>query len=90
MAILTNTKPENVSVALTPTTLRLEQGPLGSGVIEFDPHSLEAEATVEAGSIERGVSTIAFCGLVAAAVYLLYLFVSQLFEPFVYVITHLV
>ncbi len=76
---------------------RLERAatPLGNGVIEFDPNAVSrTESTqmesrqTEAGPIERTVSNIAFIGLLIAVIYLVYQFVSQHFEPMLYVITH--
>lgn len=74
------------SVTYVPQNVQVEHKPLGKGVIEFDPN---ADCSREAGPIERGASTAAFVALLIAAIYLVYLTVSQLFEPMIYVVTHL-
>lgn len=77
------------SITYVSRNLRAAQAaaePLGNGVIEFDPN---ADAQTEVGPIERAISTIAFVGLLIAAIYLIYLFISQHFEPMLYLATHL-
>lgn len=43
---------------------------------------------LQVGPVERAVSVVAFIGLLIAMIYLVYQFVSQHFEPMLYVITH--
>lgn len=74
------------SVTYVPQNMRVEHKPIGKGVIEFDPNT---DRVREAGPIERGLSTAAFVALLIAAIYLVYLTVSQIFEPMIYVVTHL-
>ncbi len=70
------------SVSYVPQQMRTNEA-LGKGAIEFDPR---ADCSEEA--IERGVSAAAFIALLIVAIYLVYLTVSQIFEPMIYAVTH--